>query len=119
MVKILVVDDSNFERMVTVKLFLDYGFEVDEAINPEQATEKFASHDYDLVVLDILMEGKDGIELLSEMKQKKKGVKFLLLSSLGEDELAELAKANDADAYISKPVSSIKVEDAMNALGYS
>lgn len=120
MVKILIVDDSNFERMVSVKLFGEYeDFEIDEAINYEQTIERFKAEKYDVVVLDILMEGKDGIEILADLRHIRSDFKVILLSSLSEDELKPLAMENKADAYIVKPVSSMKVMDALEALGYS
>jgi two-component system response regulator CpxR len=114
MVKILVVDDSVFERDITDKALKDMGFDTDVASNYDEAVERY-DDSVDLVLLDILMEGKNGIEILKTIKQKYPDAKVVLVSSLPSEELEKLKEENGADDFIAKPVSPEEITRVIEA----
>ena len=85
---ILVVEDELFLRELYVQILKEAGFEVDEADDGAVAFEKMHEGGYDLVLLDIVLPKKDGLQILKELKtnpSKKPNKRILILSNLGEE----------------------------------
>ncbi len=102
--KILVVDDEYLIRDVIKEYLILEHFSVDEAENGVVAVEKALSKDYDLIVMDIMMPKKDGIQAVKEIKAKKE-VSFIVLSARS-DEYDKLAGFElGIDDYVTKPFS--------------
>lgn len=77
--KILVIDDEQHIREHYQQLLTDKGFEVDTAEDGASGIASFKNGDYDLVLLDVNMPDKSGLEVLKEIKgQNEKQVVFLL-----------------------------------------
>ena len=70
MAKLLVTDDSLFQRMRIVSWLIDEGFETVQAGSGLEALEILASEDLDLVICDLLMPDMDGFEFLEALKAK-------------------------------------------------
>ena len=78
--KILIVDDAMFMRKMIRKILMEGGYtDVEEAPDGETALELFEPFDPDLVLLDITMPGKSGLEVLEELlaRRPQKGVHVL------------------------------------------
>lgn len=103
--RILIVDDDEFLLdMYTVK-FKEAGFEVDFATEGAAAKEKMKKHQYDVILLDIVMPGLDGFTLLKEVRQEKgnmKGALVIYLTNLGQREDIEKGLSLGVDDYIIK-----------------
>jgi CheY-like chemotaxis protein len=87
--KILLVDDDpDFLDIISIKLEKE-GYKVEKVDLPEKAIEKILEFNPDLVILDILMPRKDGIDIALEIKtnDKLKNKKFIFLTNYGEDYL--------------------------------
>jgi CheY-like chemotaxis protein len=87
--KILLVDDDpDFLDIISIKLEKE-GCKVEKIDLPEKAIEKILEFNPDLVILDILMPRKDGIDIALEIKSndKLKNKKFIFLTNYGEDYL--------------------------------
>jgi CheY-like chemotaxis protein len=87
--KILLVDDDpDFLDIISIKLEKE-GYKVEKVDLPEKAIEKILEFNPDLVILDILMPRKDGIDIALEIKNndKLKNTKFIFLTNYGEDYL--------------------------------
>jgi CheY-like chemotaxis protein len=87
--KILLVDDDpDFLDIISIKLEKE-GYKVEKVDLPEKAIEKIVEFNPDLVILDILMPRKDGIDIALEIKNndKLKNKKFIFLTNYGEDYL--------------------------------
>lgn len=70
-IKVLVVDDEERIRRL-LKMYLEREeYIIDEAENGDVALSKALENDYDLILLDIMMPGKDGIEVCRELREKK------------------------------------------------
>jgi len=97
---VLVVDDDAAIRFLCrVNLELD-GWAVDEAATLDQARETLAAAAIDIVVLDVHVGVKSGLDFIAEIRERNPGVPVVLLTgSVGSPGLEEV----DADAVISKP----------------
>jgi DNA-binding response OmpR family regulator len=105
---ILVVDDEKNIRTLYEQELTDEGYHVILAGDGDEAVEKYKEGNLDLVVLDIKMEGKSGIDCLIEMMQENKNVKIIInsaYSSYKQDFTSWLA-----DAYLvkSSDISELK-----------
>ena len=99
---ILVVDDDNGIRTL-VKRFLDENnFLVTTAKSAEDANEKIKIIKFDLIVLDIMMPGKNGLEFIEENKNKLDTPIILLTAKGGTEERVEGLEVG-ADDYLPKP----------------
>ena len=100
--RILVVDDeANIRRIVTSYLRAE-GFEVAEASDGEAALAKFDRVAPDLVLLDVMMPGKDGIEVLREIRTKS-DVYVIMLTARADETDSVIGLSVGADDYVTKP----------------
>jgi DNA-binding NtrC family response regulator len=103
MPKILIVDDEKAIRR-TLKEILEYEkYEIEEAEDGEIGIGKIEKNNYDVVILDIKMPKKDGIDVLAEMQQKGIDTPVIVLSGHGNIETAVEAVKKGAFDYIPKP----------------
>jgi DNA-binding NtrC family response regulator len=103
MPKILIVDDEKAIRR-TLKEILEYEkYEIEEAEDGEIGLEKIEKNNYDVIILDVKMPKKDGIEVLTEMQQKGIDTPVIVLSGHGNIETAVEAVKKGAFDYIPKP----------------
>ncbi len=104
MIKILLVDDEkNILRVVSLNL-IKRGFLVDTAISAEQGFNLFLKNRYDIILCDLKLEGMNGIELLSKVRNFDKLVVFIIITAFGSIEQAVYAIKMGANDFISKPV---------------
>lgn len=113
MIKILLVDDSEFERQVTLKLVEELGHELVVVGNYDDAIKVYKKSKIDLTLLDILMEGKDGVDVLLAIRNINPKAKILFVSSLTDGELENLVKANKANGFVTKPFTKTTLSTAI------
>ncbi|PLS16424.1 DNA-binding response regulator [Bacillus sp. M6-12] len=107
-VKILVVDDEERIRRL-LKMYLEReDYSIDEAEDGDQALEKALANEYDLILLDIMMPGKDGIEVCRELREKK-ATPVIMLTAKGEEVNRVQGFEVGTDDYIIKPFSPREV----------
>ena len=102
--KILIADDHPVFRRGLKQLIYD-SFEdilIDEAADSRQALKKIRSCDYDIVLLDVAMPGRSGIEVLEEAKMEAPGLPILILSAYPEEQYAIRAIKYGASGYLTK-----------------
>jgi DNA-binding NarL/FixJ family response regulator len=102
--KILLVDDHTLVRKGLVHLLASClsDAEVDEAENADEAIEKLRSHDFDVALMDIRMPGRDGLELLKEVRSEWPGVPVIMVSSFDNGEYVKAALGAGAAGYLLK-----------------
>lgn len=105
MSKILIVEDEAAIRRVLSKILSeeDKSYEIEEACNGEEAIEKIKKIDFDLILCDIKMPKKDGLEVLLETKELKPETRVVMISGHGNLDTAVQAMKLGAFDYISKP----------------
>ena len=99
---ILVVDDDDGIRSLVQQYLTKHNFLVTTASNAEEALEKTSLIKFDLIVLDIMMPGKSGLELTKENK-KKINTPIILLTAKGEANERVEGLESGADDYLAKP----------------
>tara|TARA_B100001057_G_C22848295_1_gene949949 strand:+ start:413 stop:1090 length:678 start_codon:yes stop_codon:yes gene_type:complete len=99
---ILVVDDDDGIRELLKKYLSEKNFLVTTAENAEDAKEKISSIKFDLIILDIMMPGKSGLDFIS-IEKKKINTPVILLTAKGEVEERVKGLEVGADDYLSKP----------------
>ena len=104
MLRILVADDHEVVRKGLVKVLAEIlqPIKVDEANNGQEALSKVLKSEYDLVVLDIKMPGKSGLDVLKEIKEHKPKLPVLILSMHPEEQFAIRAMRAGASGYLTK-----------------
>ena len=114
-IKILVVDDEERIRRL-LKMYLEReNYIIDEAEDGNEALAKANADDYDLILLDIMMPGKDGIEVCRELREKK-ATPVIMLTAKGEEINRVQGFEVGTDDYIVKPFSPREVVLRVKAL---
>jgi len=113
--KILIVDDE--ERMVRfIRLNLEHdGFLVNEAFNGKEALQQLREESPDLILLDVMMPGLDGFEVLQMIREASK-VPVLMLTAKGEEDDRVRGLELGADDYITKPFSPREMVSRVKAV---
>jgi len=107
MAKILVIDDNVTFRQNLRDLLEFEGYNVAEASDGVEGVEKFRDQSADLVIMDIIMPKKDGVEAIWELKTEFPDVKIIAISGggrIGPRNYLELAEGFGSDKVIQKPV---------------
>ena len=115
MYNILVVDDDK-EIVKAIEIYLGKeNYKIYKAYDGEQALEQIKQNQIHLVILDIMMPNKDGLETLEEIR-KDKNIPVIMLSAKSED----IDKINGlnigADDYVTKPFNPVELIARVNAL---
>ena len=115
--RILAVDDDREFRRSLIKIFEKAGFRVNVAADGKQATVLLSKSHYDLVVLDLKIPGKSGLELLREIKAKTPNTEVIVVTVYGEADSCFDAKLAGAFACLNKPVKrNVILETSQRAL---
>ncbi|WP_077213844.1 response regulator [Bacillus dakarensis] len=114
-VKILVVDDEERIRRL-LKMYLEReNYIIEEAEDGNEALSKAVANDYDVILLDLMMPGKDGIEVCRELREKK-ATPVIMLTAKGEEVNRVQGFEVGTDDYIVKPFSPREVVLRVKAL---
>lgn len=99
---LLVVDDDPRMRELLRRYLAGNGFRVTTACDAAEARARLASMDFDLVVLDVMMPGENGLDLTQALRQTRR-TPILLLTAMGEPEDRIAGLERGADDYLAKP----------------
>jgi DNA-binding response OmpR family regulator len=102
--RILVVDDEAGIRELVGTYLRNDGFEVDEAVDGEDAIERFQRSEPDLVVLDLRLPGIDGFDVLREIRRRS-SVYVIMLTARSDETDKLVGLELGADDYVTKPFS--------------
>jgi len=106
--KILIVDDDPLVAATLVRVLLDRGHSASSANDGRAALERLHKEQFDFVLLDVFMPGKDGIETLREMRRKYPGVTIGVTSGggiRGRFEFLDMALKLGANGIAPKPIT--------------
>ncbi|HSB45286.1 MAG TPA: response regulator transcription factor, partial [Nitrospira sp.] len=104
MLRILIADDHEVVRKGLVRVLEEalQPIKIDEARNGQEAVSKVWKSEYDLVVLDLKMPGKGGLEALKEIKDQRPKLPVMILSMHPEEQFAIRAMRAGASGYLTK-----------------
>ncbi len=104
MINILIADDHAVVRKGIKQILSDESDMqvLGEASNSEEIISQLDAEQWNLIILDITMPGKSGLDSIIEIKQKKPDIKILILSMHPEEEIAISAIKSGADGYLNK-----------------
>jgi len=105
MKKILIVEDDFYIRDIYSKNFSQSGYSIDVAVDGEEAIEKVKTNSYDLILLDIMLPKKTGIEVLRSYRDPRSPVKntpVFIITNLGQEDIIKEAFKIGADGYLIK-----------------
>ena len=115
MYNILVVDDDK-EIVKAIEIYLGKeNYKIYKAYDGEQALEQIKNNNINLVILDIMMPNKDGLETLQELR-KSKNIPVIMLSAKSEDIDKINGLNTGADDYVTKPFNPVELIARVNAL---
>jgi len=101
---VLVVDDEKIVRD-SLKDWLQEGYNVATAETGEEAIEVIKNRDFDVLILDVRLTGKSGLQVLNEIREIKPQIKVIIMTAYPSVELAVEAMKAGATDYIVKPFS--------------
>jgi DNA-binding response OmpR family regulator len=114
--RILLVDDDDPLRAILAQALKQQGYAVQEAVNGKEALDWYDLQGADIVILDVVMPEKEGLETILELKQRPRIPGIIVMSGGGRISpkvYLRIAKAYRADCVLEKPFSS---EDFLNAI---
>lgn len=103
--KVLVVDDSGLARRMMRQLLEEMGHTVEEATDGATALERYFLHRHDLVLLDMVMNGMYGLEVLAKMRELNPNVRVIVATADIQTSTREQARGAGASAFVNKPVN--------------
>lgn len=120
--KILIVDDEKLQRDSWERALRLEGYSVSTAPGAEEALKKCDEHSFDLVILDFIMPGMDGLELLQRIRKRLPLVRSIIISGKLDEEVGEadvstmLQETVEATLYLHKPVSNERLKASIEEL---
>ena len=103
--KILVVDDEPGIRELLSIMLSSEGYDVSTARDYNTALTKFQQNDFDIIIADIMMPGKSGIDLMKAIREKDPDIPIIIITAYASINSAIEALRLDAFDYITKPFS--------------
>lgn len=118
--RIFIVDDNVNIVKILEKIIYDkeLGEVVGKAYNGLDALMEIDAIRPNIVLLDLLMPGKDGISLLKEIKNKHPEIQYIMISQVSSKEMISKAYENGIEFFISKPIDAIEVQSVIKNVTY-
>lgn len=114
--RILIVDDDRAFRVGTGALLSDEGYTVDAAGGAEAGIQMLKEADYDLLLLDLKMEGRTGLSVLEEIRRSGDDIPVIMLTGYATVDSAVQALKLGADDYVTKPCDNDVLRSKIRAI---
>ncbi|WP_078555080.1 response regulator transcription factor [Bacillus alkalicellulosilyticus] len=113
MKRLLLAEDEDVLRMLIMDTLEDEGYAIDEASDGLQALAAIQENEYDLILLDYMMPGMSGIEVIEKVREmeEKNHVKILMLTAKSQKKDEEAVIEAGADYFLAKPFSPLKLAE--------
>jgi two-component system chemotaxis response regulator CheY len=102
--RVLIVDDSGLARRLTRQFVEELGHSVEEATDGPQALERYVLNRHDIVILDMVMHGMYGLEVLHKLRELNPDVPVIVVTADIQKSTRDEVKAAGAAAIIHKPL---------------
>ena len=119
MARILVIEDDDEVRELLRQILEHVGYEVEEANDGDEGIKRYRETQSDLIITDIIMPKKEGIETITDLRMEFPDVKVIAISGggrLGPEPYLEVAQSFGANRIIMKPFS-IQPKNCFSRLG--
>lgn len=119
MARILVIEDDDILRALMRKMLTRSGFEVVEAADGSCATELYREHAIDLIVTDLFMPDKEGMEVIRDLRRENPQAKIIAISggsSFDSIDYLEVARLIGAAKTLNKPFGTRELLEAVRQL---
>ena len=103
--KVLLVDDSGLARRGTRRVLEDAGYTVVEAEDGLSALERFSVEKPDVVLLDLVMKGMYGLDVLAKLRELDPAARVIVVSADIQTSSREMVQAGGASGFINKPAA--------------
>src|SRR5215207_5000353 len=103
--KILVIDDSGLARRMLRQMLEEMGHSVEEAADGPTALERYYINRHDLVLLDMVMNGMYGLEVLAKIRELNPEVRVIVATADIQNSTREQVRDAGAAAFLNKPVN--------------
>ena len=113
---LLIVDDDERRRSLLKQFLIQSDYLVSTAENAEQAGTLLSTIEFDIIILDVMMPGQDGITFTAELRKSKNITPILLLTARGETEDKIKGLEAGADDYLPKPFEPKELLLRINAI---
>ena len=102
---ILIVDDSSLARRTTKQALEEQGYAVEEASDGAQALERYFLNKHDVVMLDMVMTGMYGLDVLAKIRELNPDAKVIVATADIQQSTRDQARAAGAAGFINKPLN--------------
>ena len=116
-IKILIADDVMLNTILVKKAIGNHPFQISTASNGEQTLQAIAEEQPDLLLLDLMMPGINGFEVIRKIRAGECGnpnMRIVILSALSANEDIEKTLALGANAYVTKPLFIPRLIEVVN-----
>ena len=116
MVKVLVADDDKFTRYFLWKTLSKEGYEVKLVESGSEAIRKILAQNFDVLFLDIYMEGMDGLDTISLIKRINPEIPIVVVTGDLSPEMKDKVQRMRVSEYLTKPLDPCKVKNAVELI---
>jgi two-component system chemotaxis response regulator CheY len=114
--KLLLVDDSGLARRSMRAILEDDGFDVVEAEDGMVALEKYFVEKPDVVMLDLVMKGMYGLDVLAKLRELDPAARVIVVSADVQSSSQEMVQAAGASGFINKPIDRAHLIQAVRSV---
>jgi len=107
--RLLIIDDEPQIRRILPKLIAKFDCEVNSAESAEQGLNLIDQQNFDLILLDLRLPGRSGLEIIKEIKQKNPSTCLVVITAYGSVEVAIQAMKLGADDFLQKPFDTEQI----------
>ena len=114
--KVLIVDDSSLARRTVRPVLEEMGHTVEEASDGAQAIERYFINRHDLSILDMVMTGLYGLEVLVKMRELNPDVRVIVATADIQKSTVDQVRSAGAAAFINKPINRQELARVVNTV---
>lgn len=114
--KILIVDDSSLARRSARQMLEELGHTVQDASDGAQALERYFLDRPDLVLLDMVMTGMYGLDVLAKIRELNPDARVIVVTADIQKSTEDQARAAGAAAFLNKPLNREKLKQTVSAV---
>jgi len=119
MYSILIIDDDKLMRLALARILISAGYNVAQAADGDEGLRLHRLHSFDLVITDLIMPDKEGIQIIRELRKENNKIKIIAMSAGGRGgatDYLKWARLMGAKQCLSKPIKRDELLQAVAAV---